>query len=125
VIQAIRNITRIWGNSTRDFRKLIYDSLTGFKIGEVNVDLPNILANTTVDVGAIALPAGTAAVGDLASVVPPAALNHGIVVQSARIAVADQLTIRVSNLTAGAIDPAAGIFTYEIVNQTAPRPVAT
>jgi hypothetical protein len=125
LIQATRNITRIWGNSLRDFRKAIYDALAGFKIGEVNIDLPNILANTTVDVGAIALPAGTAAVGDLVTVVPPAALLHGLLVQSARIAVADQLTVRVMNVTAGALDAAVGVWTYEIINASAPRPVAT
>lgn len=125
MIQAVRNITRIWGNSSRDFRKAIYDALTGYKVGEVNINPPNILANTTVDVAAIAVPAGTCKAGDVVTMVPPATLEHGLICQSARCAVDDQITVRLSNVTAAPIDGANLLWTYEIQNATSPRPVAT
>lgn len=125
MIQQTVNVTRNWGGSTRDFLRAVFNFIAGFRIGEVVIDPPNILANTTVDVAAIALPAGTAAVGDYVDVQAPATLEHGLVAQGARIAVADQLTVRISNVTAGPIDGAAKTWTYKVIKLTAQRPVAT
>lgn len=125
MIQQTQNVTRNWGGSARDFLRAAYNFLNGFRIGEVAVNPPNILANTTVDVAAIALPAGTAAIGDYADVQAPATLEHGLVAQGARIDVADQLTIRISNVTAGAIDGANKTWTYKIIKATAARPIAS
>lgn len=125
MIQATVNVTRNWGGSTRDFLRAVFNFLAGFRIGEVVIDPPNILANTTTDVAAIALPAGTAAVGDYVDVQPPAAFENGLVCQGARIAVADQLTVRISNLTAAPINGAALTWTYKVIKLTAARPIAT
>lgn len=125
MIQATTNVTRVWGNSARDFRRAIYNFLTGIRIGEVAINPPNIVANTTADVAAIALPAGTAAVGDYVQVQPPATLENGLVCQSARIDVADQLTVRISNVTAADINGANLTWTYRVEKITAQRPIAT
>lgn len=125
MIQATQGVTRNWGGSAKDFLRAVYNFLNGFRIGEVAINPPNILANTTVDIAAIALPVGTAAVGDYVDVQAPATLEHGLVCQGARIAVADQLTVRISNVTAGAIDGANLVWTYKIIKLTAARPVAS
>lgn len=125
MIQQTVNVTRSWGGSTRDFLRAVYNFLAGFRMGQVAINPPNILANTTVDVAAIALPAGTAAIGDYVDMQPPATLEHGLVFQSARIDVADQLTVRISNVTAGAIDGANLTWTYKVIKVTAARPIQT
>lgn len=124
MIQNTQGVVRNWGGSAKDFLRVVYNFLNGYRIGEVAVNPPNILANTTVDVAAIALPAGTAAVGDYVDIQPPATLEHGLVCQGGRIDVADQLTLRISNVTAGAIDGAQKTWTYKVVKLSAARPVA-
>ncbi len=79
----------------------------------ISVDLPNILAATTVDV-AVATPAGTMDAGDRAQFVGAPALNHGLVVQGCHTPGADTFMLRVSNETAGAIDAAPILFDFVV-----------
>lgn len=55
----------------------------------------------------------TAQVGKLTSVTPPPGLEPGLTV-TATVTALDTVTVRVSNGTAAAIDPAAGVFTVHV-----------
>jgi len=75
-------------------------------------DIASQNANATAD-NALTVP-GVLLTDDVLSVVSPATLNNGLVVQSARVTAADQITVRMSNLTAGALDPASGTYIFVI-----------
>lgn len=88
--------------------------VTGVLLVEATVDLPSVNANATSDVN-VALPAGTCKAGDLVDGVFLPALNHGLIIQGAGIVTADSLRLRVSNVTAGALDAAAVSCTFAII----------
>ncbi len=79
----------------------------------LNIDLPNILAGTTVDV-AVATPAGTIEADDRVQFIGAPALTHGLVVQGCHTPGADTFNLRVSNETAGAIDNAPINFDFVV-----------
>jgi len=82
----------------------------------VNIDLASIAANTTVDV-AVALPAGTMDAADRAKFIGAPALNHGLLVQGCHTPGVDTFLMRVSNVTAGALDAAAIAFDFLILRR--------
>ncbi|MFL5912769.1 MAG: hypothetical protein ACJ768_19660 [Gaiellaceae bacterium] len=116
MIQAVRNIIRRWTDSSNSLHPLsaLVEEWNKEKVGEVSVNPPNILAGARADV-VIALPAGTAAAGDMVLVQPPPTLEAGLVASRFWISAADQLTITIYNPTAGAIDGAALNWTYVIL----------
>jgi hypothetical protein len=84
--------------------------------GTFTWDAPNLPANSTVDttLTSATVPALTGLrIGQPVAVSPPSALNSGIVVAGAWVAADDSLTIRLGNLTAGAINPASGTWAFQ------------
>jgi hypothetical protein len=84
---------------------------------DVTADVGSIPANssTNTDLG---LAAGTCDTDDVAFFVgldSADTLNHGLVVQSVTIPSADTLRLRISNLTAAAIDPASRAYRFLIL----------
>lgn len=77
----------------------------------VNVNPGNILAQVTLDVAAIPFP--EVQIGDTI-VASAAALEAGLVIGQCRCAVAGQITMRLGNVTVGAIDPAAQDFIFTV-----------
>lgn len=77
----------------------------------VTIDAGNIAANTTLDVTA-AVP--YAKLGQRVSVNPPAALEAGVVVGGAWVSAANQITIRLANVTGLAIDPVSADYLVAI-----------
>jgi len=77
----------------------------------VNVNPGNIVANVSLDVAAIAF--AEVQIGDtiLASA---AALEAGLVISNCFCAVAGQITMRLANVTVGAIDPVAQDFRFTV-----------
>lgn len=110
MIQAVRKILRKFAFDP-DPQKALVEELNKIKYGEVAVNPANVGAGAVLNVD-VALPAGTAAVGDLVFVAPPIALEAGLVAQAASIPVADTLRIRLYNPTAGGIDGANLTWTY-------------
>ena len=86
----------------------------GITLVEVSVDLPSVNANATADVN-VAVPAGTCTAGDLVVGAFLPALNHGLFVQGAGCVATDSIRLRVSNVTAGALDAAAVSVTFAIL----------
>ncbi len=81
----------------------------------IGVDLPSIAANTTI-VHNVTTPAGTVLAGDRVIHVGIEALSHGLVIQGTPLVGAtDVIAIRVSNLTAAAIDSPSFIFYFTIL----------
>lgn len=86
----------------------------GLSVLEVTVDLPSIGANAAADVN-VALPAGSAKIGDIVAGVFLPALNAGLHVQGAGIVATDSLRVRAQNTTAGALDAAAATMNIAII----------
>lgn len=116
MIQAVRNIIRRWTDSSNSLHPLsaLVEEWNKEKVGEVSVNPANIAALGRADV-VIALPAGTAAAGDMVLVQPPPTLEAGLALQRAWINAADSLTITLFNYSAGAVDGAALNWTYVIL----------
>lgn len=81
-------------------------------------DLASIAANTTVDV-AITVTGIVAATDRIVDFRVPAALINGLVVQRAAITADNTVTLRISNVTAGALDAASGNFDFIIEKDVA------
>lgn len=118
MIQPVKQVVRTWGTSALEAAKAFFDGFNAVKFGEVNINPAALAAGATAET-AVALPAGTAAAGDLVFVQPPQALEAGLVPIGARISAADTLSVRLYNPTAAALDGAALTWTYLIV--TPPR----
>ena len=86
----------------------------GITLVEVSVDLPSVNASDAADVN-VAVPAGTCTAGDLVVGAFLPALNHGLFVQGAGCVATDSIRLRVSNVTAGALDAAAVSVTFAIL----------
>lgn len=114
MIQATVSVVRRWGTSAREFMKALFDAVNAHKYGEVAVNPANLGAGAAAETQ-VALPAGTAAAGDLVFVQPPFDLEAGLVCLGARISAADTLQIRLYNPTAAAIDGAQKTWTYYVV----------
>ncbi len=78
---------------------------------EVSVDPASIAAATTA---ATSVASPGAQVGDLVQAQPRAALTAGIVVAYARVSSADTIALVLGNVTAGAIDLAAGTWDIRV-----------
>ncbi len=84
------------------------------KLFTVNVDPPSIGANLAATV-AVALPAGTALVGDKVFAAPPPALEAALVCGGCWISAADQVSVRIANASAGAVDGASRAWDFLLV----------
>lgn len=84
----------------------LFAALDGIVVRELSLDFGSILAQTTADLTVAML---NVDVGQRVTVVPPVALNAGLVV-NAFVSAADTVTVRITNVTSGAIDPAAGFY---------------
>ena len=85
------------------------------KFASFTLDLPSIAGNTTVDVTLTTTDddAGTGLrAGMPIHVTPPSTLDAGLVVSAAWVATDDTLTVRVDNITGGAINAASGTWSY-------------
>jgi hypothetical protein len=82
---------------------------------DLAIDLANHTAMSSVDT-VVTVPAGILLdPGDRVLAIPPAALNAGIVPQTARYTSATTFTLRTTNPTAGAIDPASQTWTFLVL----------
>lgn len=77
---------------------------------DVTYDAASLAAGTAVD-ASVTVP-GVLSTDVIVWVVPPAAWNGGMMVQSARVASANTVTMRLFNTTAGALDPASGTYRF-------------
>lgn len=87
-------------------------ALVEFVKSAVAVDPPNILANATTNVD-VAGVAGVKA-GDFVDAQPPDTLENGLVLQGATVPVDGTIRLRISNVTAGAIDGASRNWNFMI-----------
>jgi hypothetical protein len=99
---------RTWASHHRDVaRRPVFGSFTW--------DAPNLAANTTTDT---TLTTALSALFDglrtamVVSVTPPSTLTAGVVFGGAWVATDRELTIRLGNLTGGAIDPAEATWRF-------------
>jgi len=101
--------------SDRETFSFLREIHTRFKHGSFTWNPPSVGANTTVDT---TLTTSDAAVleglraGMAVTVTPPSTLDTGLTVGGAWVATDDTLTIRLGNLTAGAINPASGTWVF-------------
>ena len=80
--------------------------------GTVSVDLPSI-ANAAV--GEVTLTISGAAAGDVVVLSAPATLTAGLAPCGARVTAANTVKLRVANLSGGAVDEAAGTWSYVLI----------
>jgi hypothetical protein len=84
--------------------------LNAIKTGLVSVNPASINANSD---GATPVTLAGVKAGDLVLMIPPAALEAGLVVkQPSRVTNADEVTVYLRNITGGAIDAAAADWDY-------------
>src|SRR5215211_773937 len=74
---------------------------------------PASLATLTIRDDAVTVP-GVLSTDWCVAVVPPATLNAGLHVQSARVTANNTISVRLYNSTAGALDAASGTWTFII-----------
>lgn len=84
-------------------------AIKGFVTGTATVDPGNMLANTAVETSVTIT---GAAAGDLVFLIPPTTLEAGVVVSQCVVASANTVTLRLGNVTTGAINPASATWTY-------------
>lgn len=78
---------------------------------DVSLDFPSIAANTSAELTATVT---GAKLGAFAYVAVPTTFNDGLVAM-AYVSAAETVTVRVANVTVGAIDPAASTFRVGVV----------
>lgn len=71
-----------------------------------SLNFPSIAAGATAE---LTITVTGAAVGDAVALAPPATVEAGVV-WSARVSAANTVTVRMANVTSGAIDPAAATW---------------
>lgn len=74
---------------------------------------PNVPGASTVDTTLTTSEFTGLRVGQPVYVTPPSAIDSGIVLGGAWVATDDTLTIRLGNVTAGAINPASGTWAFQ------------
>lgn len=119
-MQSSVNVKRQYGGSVTELLAALVASQNKIKHYSATVDPASLNAGTTANTSVAV--AGVAA-GDFIFAVPPATLNHGIVVQGCSCAVAGTILLRLSNLTAGAIDVASGTWGFLVVQNDQLVPV--
>jgi hypothetical protein len=80
--------------------------------GTVSVDPPNINANTSTTFTVTITGVQT---GDLVFLTPPSGIEGGLVFQGASVTAADQVTIRMRNVTGGAVNGAVLQWSYMVI----------
>lgn len=84
--------------------------------GEFYVDVtfdPASVATVTTSEQAVTVP-GVLATDICCAVIPPATLNAGLGVVGWRVSAANQVTVRIMNTTAGALDAVSGTWRFII-----------
>jgi hypothetical protein len=77
------------------------------------LDVANIGAGATLET-AVTIPG--AAVGDIVTAAPRTALAAGLVFNNCRVSAADTVQLAITNITGGALDPAANTWDF-VVNK--------
>ena len=80
------------------------------RVQTVAFDMASVAANITAEQAVTVT--NVAATDICLSVIPATGLNAGLSVISGRVTSANQITIRISNSTAGALDPASQNYTF-------------
>jgi hypothetical protein len=80
--------------------------------GTVSVNPPNIVANTS---GTFTVTITDVQTGDLVFLTPPSDIEPGLVFQGASVTAADEVTIRMRNVTGGDIDGASRTWSYMVI----------
>jgi len=90
----------------------VRSDLAGLQVYSVTYD-PASLATVTARDDAVTVP-GVLSTDYCVAVVPPATLNGGMHVLTARVTANNQVTVRLYNSTAGAVDVASGPWLFII-----------
>lgn len=85
---------------------------TAVLIETATLNFPSVAAN--VGVQNLTITVAGAAAGDPVALALPAAINSGLIF-NAFVSAADTVTVRCTNITAGAIDPASAAFTVAVI----------
>lgn len=102
--------------SDREIHAFLREIYSRLKFGAFTWNAPNVPATSTVDT---TLTTSDAAIleglraGMAITVSPPSTLDSGLVVGGAWVATDDTLTIRLGNVTAGALNPVSGTWAFE------------
>jgi len=94
-----------YGSSPSGAASIITETISAF-------DSANVVANSSVDT-TVAVPGAT--VGDAVMVTPLAALETGLVIQG-RVSAANVVTVRVTNATTAAVNPAAVNLSIAVIH---------
>lgn len=114
MIKATLKVLRKWAFDPDPLKALV-EELNKIKYGEVAVNPASIAAGAEGDT-VVALPAGTAAAGNVLLMQPPATLEAGLYLRRAWVSATDQITLTLRNETAGAIDGANLTWTYVLMS---------
>ncbi len=90
----------------------VRSDIAGIQAYTATYDPASLGAGAIVD-NAVTVP-GVLSTDYCVAVVPPATLNAGLLVQSARVTANNTVTVRMFNSTAGALDAASGTWTFLI-----------
>jgi hypothetical protein len=85
---------------------------------DIAIDLASIAANTTTDTTVSVSPAGLVLAGDVVWFMGCAVLDNGLIVQGVHTVAANSFKLRVSNVSAGAIDAASHTFSFVVQKMT-------
>lgn len=80
---------------------------------DVTFDAASVGATSIAD-QVVTVPGVLATTDECLWVIPPATLNYGLAVQSARVTANNQITVRIFNVTGGALDAASGTWRFII-----------
>lgn len=89
----------------------------GWAVASVDLPSMNTVTSGTVDITLTGL-----VIGDLVLVFPTTALTSGVSVDAACaiVSVADTVTVRATNSTAGTVNPAAQVMRFEVFRNNVP-----
>lgn len=79
----------------------------------VAFDMASVASATTAEQAVTVT--GVASTDICIAVIPASGLNAGLAVTGGRVTAANQVTIRISNSTAGALDPASQNYTFVVI----------
>lgn len=97
--------------STAGFESASGATITDFLSGTVSVNPPSIAGGAEADVSVTIT---GAAAGDVVVLQPPAALTAGLYIVGVAVTATNTVTLRLYNVTGGAIDEAAATWNYRI-----------
>lgn len=100
--------------SDKDLHIFLRELFTRYRtFGSFTWNPPNVPAASTVDTTLTTSEFTGLRVGQPVFVTPPSAIDSGIVLAGAWVATDNTLTIRLGNVTAGAINPASGTWAFQ------------